>query len=493
MPTINIDLTELPNLTNDTFYPLYGNKDRYLVLMGGGGSGKSVFTAQKIILRLLTEQKHRILVLRKVAKTLRESVFMELKNAIYRWGMEKLFKIPKGTSSELHISCINGNEILFAGLDDVEKLKSISGVTSVWMEEASECTPEDFRQLDIRLRGRTVNYKQMMITFNPIDINHWLKREFFDNPKPNATTIHSTYKNNKFLDDDAIRVLEAFKETDPYFYQVYALGEWGVLGKTIFNAQKVSERISYLRVHDPVVQRGYFVYQKDIADKIIDDTIKWINDDSGYIKVFEQPQSYTPYVLGGDTAGDGSDNFIGQVINNITGNQAAVYKNQFDEDLYAEQMYCLGRRYNDALISIETNFSSHPGKVLTRLGYRNQYIREREDTFTGSITKAYGFKTDRLTRPSAIADLVKIVREEVHLINDIDTLNEMLTFVRNEKGKPVAQEGAHDDLVMALAIAYYSRGQQDDKAFERMVEEKPTPFPFRSDDEMNTSDSYLAW
>ncbi|WP_211749917.1 PBSX family phage terminase large subunit [Paenibacillus sp. Marseille-Q4541] len=491
MATINIDLTELPTLTNDTFYPLYTNKDRYLVLMGGGGSGKSVFTAQKIVLRTLTEKKHRILVLRKVAKTLRESVFMELKNAIYRWGLEKLFKIPKGTSSELHISCINGNEILFAGLDDVEKLKSISGITSVWMEEASECSPEDFRQLDIRLRGRTLHYKQMMITFNPIDINHWLKKEFFDIKKPNATTIHSTYKNNKFLDKEAIAVLEAFKETDPYFYQVYALGEWGVLGKTIFNAQKVNERISQLRHHDPLVQRGYFVYEKDDKDMIVDRTIKWIPADDGYIKVFELPQSRIPYVIGGDTAGDGSDNFTGQVINNVTGKQVAVYKNQFDEDLYAEQMYCLGRYFNSALISIETNFSSHPVKVLMRLGYRNMYVREREDTFTGSVTKAYGFKTDKLTRPSAIAELVTVARENIHLINDMDTLNEMLTFVRNEKGRPEAKEGAHDDLVMALAIGYYSRGQQDETAFREAVQEVTTPFPFRTAEPQ--TGGYMQW
>lgn len=228
MPTINVDLTELPDMTNETFYPLHWNKDRYLVLMGGGGSGKSVFAAQKVITRMISEEKHRFLVLRKVAKTLRESVFMEIKNVIYRWGLEKLFKIPKGMSSDLHIQCLNGNEILFAGLDDVEKLKSISGITGIWIEEASETVPEDFRQLDIRLRGKTKNYKQMLITFNPIDINHWLKKEFFDIKRESCTTVHSTYKNNRFLDAEAIKVLEGFKITDPYFYQVYALTYQGI-------------------------------------------------------------------------------------------------------------------------------------------------------------------------------------------------------------------------------------------------------------------------
>lgn len=490
---VTIDLSNIPKVTNDKFYPFYFDRSRYLVLMGGGGSGKSKFSAQKIVFRMLAEKGHRFMVVRKVGDTLRDSVFADIKKVISDWGFDQLFHIPEGRNSELYIKCkLNGNEILFYGLDKVEKRKSIEGITNIWIEEASELLVDDYRQLDIRMRGKA-NYNQMIISFNPIDINHWLKREFFDNPKPDSVTSHSNYKDNPFLDDGTRKTLEAFKDTDPYYYSVYCLGEWGVLGKTIFNAQKVNERIHYLRNHDPLVQRGYFVYEKDAADRIIDSTIKWINADDGYIKIFELPRPHTPYVLGGDTAGDGSDNFIGQMINNVTGNQAAVYKNQFDEDLYAEQMYCLGRHYNNALESIETNFSSHPVKVLTRLGYTNQYIREREDTFTGSVTKAYGFRTDKLTRPSAIAELVTIVRESVRLINDIDTLNEMLTFVRNEKGKPVAKEGAHDDLVMALAIAYYSRGQQDDKAFAQAVAASTTPFPFRTEDDMSSGGDYTGW
>lgn len=489
MPTIKVNLQNLPKLTNNKFYPLYMDHSRYLVLMGGGGSGKSVFTAQKIILRVLSEKKHRILVLRKVAKTLRESVYAELKKVINQWGLGQLFKIHKG---ELLMECANGNQILFAGLDDVEKLKSISGVTSVWLEEASECMPEDFRQLDIRLRGQSVNYKQFMITFNPIDINHWLKKEFFDVKKDNATTIHSTYKDNKFLDAEAIKVLEQFKETDPYFYQVYCLGEWGVLGKTIFNAQKVNERIAYLRRNNPLLKRGHFVYEKDAADKINESTIRWLDDPNGSINIFEEPRPRYPYVIGGDTAGDGSDNFTGQAINNITGKQIARLKQTYDEDLYAEQMYCLGKYYNNALLSIETNFSTHPVKVLTRLGYSNMFIREREDTYTGSVQKTYGFNTNKLTRASALAILVAIVRDNVDWINDMDTLLEMLTFVRDEKGKAAAQEGSKDDLILGLAIAYYSRGQQDAQLFEQEVVEYKLPFAFQSQED-SSQGGFVNW
>lgn len=467
---VNVDLTELPKLTNHKFYPMHKDKSRYLVLMGGGGSGKSVFIAQKIILRVLNEKKHRILVLRKVAKTLRESVYQELKNVIYRWGLEKLFKIHKG---ELLIECINGNQILFAGLDDVEKLKSISGITSIWIEEASEITPEDFRQLDIRLRGKTKSYKQMMITFNPISVNHWLKAEFFDSKKPNATVVHSTYKDNRFLDEEAKRVLEGFKETDYYYYTVYCLGQWGVIGKTVFNAQIVQERIQYLQ-QQPEPKRGSFVFDYK-NERIVDSSIKFVEDEQGFVTIYEKPVSKTPYVIGGDTAEGGMDSSCGQVLNNITGAQSAVWHGHLDTDLFAKQMYCLGRYYNNALIAIETNFDLHPVKELQRLKYPRQFKREIIDRITNQKQTKYGFMTTKVTRPVIIGELVSIVRESVELINDIPTLNEMLSFVRNEDGKPEAMEGAHDDRILALAIAYKARSQQSMSLFEDYAEPEYTP------------------
>ena len=124
-------------------------------------------------------------------------------------------------------------------------------------------------------------------------------------------------------------------------------------------------------------------------------------------------------------------------------------------------MYCLGKYYNNALVGIESNFDTFPIKEIERIGYKKQYIRMKEDTYTGKITKAYGFRTDRITRPLILSELQAIVNDHIDLINDKETLEEMLVFVRNEKGRPEAQEGCHDDLVMALAIAYYIREQQD--------------------------------
>ena len=215
---------------------------------------------------------------------------------------------------------------------------------------------------------------------------------------------------------------------------------------------------------------GYFSYKYDdtnpIGKKIYD--IEWIPDKNGYIEIYETPNIYQ-YCIGGDTAGEGSDWFTGHVLNAKTGKQVARLRHQMDEDLYVRQMYCLGYWYNHknnrtgiikpALMCIESNFSSYPNKELVRLGYSNLFVRTKEDKFSGVMDKSYGFRTTSVTRPVIIAELVKIVRESVELLNDKLTLEEMLTFVKNEKGRPEAQQGAHDDLVMGLAIAYYSRNQ----------------------------------
>jgi phage terminase large subunit len=217
---ISIDLTALPELTNKLFYPLYNNKSRYLVLYGGAGSGKSVFCAQKIIYRMLTEKNHRFLVVRKVANTIRNSAFAEIKTVISTWGLSELFQINK---TDMEITCKNGNSIIFCGLDDVEKLKSIAHITGIWIEEASELEQQDFQQLDLRLRGKTANYKQIILSFNPVSILHWLKEYFIDKPPKSSTVLKSTYRDNQFIDEEYKQVLEGMREHDEYYYSVYCL------------------------------------------------------------------------------------------------------------------------------------------------------------------------------------------------------------------------------------------------------------------------------
>lgn len=447
---------------NPLFRPyLTDNTHRYLILYGGAGSGKSVFAVQRFLYRLLTLPLCNILVVRAVAATNRDSTYALFRQVISKWGLSELFSCK---DSDLRISCANGNSVIFKGLDDTEKLKSITfpkgELTDIWIEEASEILEEDFNQLDVRLRGKGA-HKQMVLTFNPVSVLHWLKLRFFDRKDPRALVLKSTYKDNQFLDEDYKRTLEGYKDTDPYYYSVYCLGEWGVLGQTIFDAQKVSERLSQLA---GPVRRGEFTfatwYSPEANEVLIDDsTIRWVEMDTGPIQIYQEPAPGGAYVIGADTAGEGSDFNVGQVIDHVTGQQVCTIRGQMDEDLFAKQLYCLGKHYHTALVSVEANFSSYPIRELERLRYPRQYVRQAEDSFTHRIRQSYGFKTSSVTRPLVIAGLVEVVREHPEWLNDRDTLNEMLTFVRNENGRPEAQEGAHDDCVMGLGIAYYTRGR----------------------------------
>lgn len=235
-------------------------------------------------------------------------------------------------------------------------------------------------------------------------------------------------------------------------------------GKCYFDKDNIIKKIDYLENlrNNGVIDTGYFEYKivvKNDKKKITD--IKWKSDPAGCIKIFQRPEEYIPYVLGGDTAGEGSDYFTGIVTNNINGKIVAVLRHDKDETFYTRQIYCLGWYYNKALIGLETNFSTYPTKMLAEeYEYPNLYVRDKEDDFTGKIVKAYGFKTDRITRPLILADLQRIFSEEIEKITDIEILKEALTFIKNEKGRPEAQEGCHDDLIMGTAITYYISNQQ---------------------------------
>ena len=449
---VNIRISK--KVFNDVYLPFLDNWDRYLIFYGGGSSGKSYFIAQLHIYRLLHPSRYNLLVVRQTGDTNRRSTFPLLKQVISNWNLAKHFKVNE---SDMRIVCkLTGNEVAFAGLDDVEKIKSITftngELTEIWCEEATEMQEADINQLKVRLRGGK-SKKQIILSFNPVNIQHWIKKHFIDSGL--ATVCFSTYKDNKFLTDDDRKALEDLRFTDEYTYEVYCLGKWGILGRTVFDAKVIQKR---LEVIPKPLKTGYFKYDYD-GLKITN--IEWVNDKDGYIKLYTLPQqlSFTEFAIGGDTAGEGSDFFVADVIDAKTGMQVAKLRHQFDADQYTRQMYCLGKYYRDALIGIEANFDSYPIMELQRLGYQKQYAREAQDTYTGKTEKRFGFKTTSLTRPTIISKLIEIVREHCEVINDRETLEELLTIVRNEKGRIEAPQGGHDDQMMSLAIAHYIREQ----------------------------------
>lgn len=239
-------------------------------------------------------------------------------------------------------------------------------------------------------------------------------------------------------------------------------------GKCFFNVENIIKRIDTIekqKKNKGIIDIGYFDF--DIvakADKKVIRNIKWVNDVNGCIKIFERPKDRFPYVLGGDTSGEGSDNFTGIVIDNVTENIVAVLKHEKDETYYTRQMYCLGKFFNWALVGIENNFSTYPTKMLSEeYEYPKLFVREKVDNFTNRREKAYGFETTKKSRPLILAELQRIFEEEIYKITDIEILKEALTFVKNEKGRPEAQEGCHDDLIMGTAITYNIKSQQSNK------------------------------
>ncbi len=226
-------------------------------------------------------------------------------------------------------------------------------------------------------------------------------------------------------------------------------------GKPVFDVAAIMRRL--IEIPKPLF-RGYFAYDYD-GIKITN--IRFVKDRGGYIKIYALPNSpaFTKYCIGGDTAGDGSDLFTAHILDAKTGRQVAVMSHKLDPDQYAKQMCCLGKYYGNALISIEANYDTFPIRELQRLGYDNQYVRMDVDEYTGKKKKKFGFRTDKLTRPTIISNLIEIVRDHPDLINDEETLRELLRIVKNEEGRIEAPAGGHDDHMMGLAIAHEARGQ----------------------------------
>ena len=239
---------EIDFTVNDAYIPFLTDETKTQIFYGGSSSGKSFFLAQRVIIDVLNGRNY--LIARNVAKTLRQSVYNQIVKTIHAMGVKHLFNIAR---SEMTITCKNKKQILFAGLDDVEKLKSVTpadGVlTDIWIEEATEIAYDAYKQLTKRLRGYTENdvKKRVIFSFNPIIKEHWIYKEFFGRwidgnnvyRDKNLVILKTTYKDNNFLTEDDIYSLE--HEPDKYFYEVYTLGNWGVLGSVIFKNWHVED------------------------------------------------------------------------------------------------------------------------------------------------------------------------------------------------------------------------------------------------------------
>ena len=237
MPKINLNFKK--GTFNDIYFPLLLDySKRYEVYYGGAGSGKSVFIAQKLLIKAINK-KRRILIIRKVGTTLKDSVFPLVIDMLKKW---KIYEYCKINLSTYTITLPNESVLLFRGLDDSEKIKSITDITDIWCEEATELNLDEFTQLDLRLRA-LVDDSQIWCSFNPVSKENWVYKKWFDKDaiydKENTMILKTTYKDNKFLPDSYINALEEKIHSNPQYYKVYALGEFATLeGLVLTNWRK---------------------------------------------------------------------------------------------------------------------------------------------------------------------------------------------------------------------------------------------------------------
>ena len=208
---------------------------------GGAGSGKSVFCATKLLIKAMGSRR-KVLVIRKVGRTIKDSVFELITSYLKKWGLWQYCKVNYTTFT---IELPNGSLFLFKGIDDGgEKIKSIADITDIWVEEATELAPEEYTQLDLRLRAMVPDL-QYIVSFNPISrANYVFKKWFAENAnydKENTMILKTTYRDNRFLPQSYIKALEDKIHSDPVYYRIYALGEFASLDKLIYNNWNIEE------------------------------------------------------------------------------------------------------------------------------------------------------------------------------------------------------------------------------------------------------------
>lgn len=236
MTKVKLNFKKPSNVFNRNIFEILTNYDNFTeVHYGGGSSGKSHGVIQKVVLKALKDWKYprRILWLRKVQSTIKDSLFEDVKDCLINFG---IWDMCLWNKTDNKVELPNGAVFLFKGLDNPEKIKSIKGISDIVMEEASEFTLNDYTQLTLRLRERKHINKQIFLMFNPVSKLNWVYKYFFEHGEPmkNVMIRQTSYRDNKFLDEMTRQNLELLANRNPAYYKIYALGEFATLDKLVF-------------------------------------------------------------------------------------------------------------------------------------------------------------------------------------------------------------------------------------------------------------------
>lgn len=317
----------LSKMVSEAYAPLFNTKHRYIVYKGSRGSGKSEAEATKVIYDIITMPYVNWLVLRRYANTNRQSTFTLLQKVANRMGVGNLFQFNSSLPEITYKP--TGQKILFRGADKPLSITSISVETGnlcrLWVEEAYQLESEEaFDTVDESMRGIIDNpngFYQTVLTFNPWNERHWLKKRFFDKDTRvgNSLALTTTYKDNPFLDEDYVNRLLEMKERNPRRARVAVDGEWGVAEgliyeNTIVEKFDIREVLKGARIvrgmdwgygPDPTafIEYAINVRTKDVyifkemykQHMLTDEIFKWL-----YVNGYQQGDIRADYANGGD-------------------------------------------------------------------------------------------------------------------------------------------------------------------------------------------------
>lgn len=308
MTKVKLNFKKPSNVFNRNIFEILTNYDNFTeVHYGGGSSGKSHGVIQKVVLKALKDWKYprRILWLRKVQSTIKDSLFEDVKNCLINFG---IWEMCLWNKTDNKVELPNGAVFLFKGLDNPEKIKSIKGISDIVMEEASEFTLNDYTQLTLRLRERKHVNKQIFLMFNPVSKLNWVYKYFFEHGEPmeNVMIRQSSYRDNKFLDEMTRQNLELLANRNPAYYKIYALGEFSTLDKLVFpkyekrliNKDELRHLPSYFGldfgyVNDPsafihskidVKKKKIYIIEEYVKQGMLNDEIANVIKQLGYAK-----------------------------------------------------------------------------------------------------------------------------------------------------------------------------------------------------------------
>ena len=253
------------NIFNTVYLPyLEDFSTRFIVFYGGAGSGKSHFIAQRLIYKGLKSVR-KVLVLRKVNRTTKASTFQLLLDITKQFGIYDKCNINR---TDFTITLPNGTQFLCMGLDDPEKIKSITGLTDAWLEEATEFTMDDFSQVNLRIRDPKAKNQQVILSFNPVSKANWCYLQFFapnpelDEFRKGVVIVHTNYLDNPHLPKEYVETLLQMRKTNEVYYKIYALGEFGSLDKLVYNNWQVMD-FDPQQVNGPLLCGLDFGYTND--------------------------------------------------------------------------------------------------------------------------------------------------------------------------------------------------------------------------------------